>query len=82
MNGPTTNGKEDWLARISNTTIKAMNIDDGRNRIIDEHQNSTGTSADRRKLFVINRLDGEHLTISKNTDTIHLSDTSKGRSRT
>ena len=41
-----------------------MNINNGRDRIIDGHQNSTGTSADRMKLFVIDRLDGVHFTIS------------------
>ena len=65
MTARTTNGTEGWLARIPNTTITALNINDGRDRIIEGHQNSTGTSADRRKLFVINRLDRVHLTISR-----------------
>ena len=55
----------DGLARIPHTTFKAMNIYNGRDRIINGHQNSTGTSADRRKLSVINRIDGVHFTISR-----------------
>ena len=60
MAGQTTNGTDGWLTRTPNTTFKAVNINNGRDRIMDGHQNNTSTSADRMKLIVINRLDGVH----------------------
>ena len=65
MAGRTTYGTDGWLTRIPDTTFKTMNINYVRDRIIDGHQNSTGTSADRRKLFVIDRHDGVHFTTSR-----------------
>ena len=65
VDGRTTNGTVGWLTRTPNTIFRAININNGRDRLIDGHKYSTGTSADRGKLFVINRLDGVHFTKSR-----------------